>query len=72
MKRVEAEQAFLALEQGRVEEARAWLQSCDVAYTDEVSPNLVAEHLILARVLAACEQSDNALQLLERMYQLLS
>ncbi|AIQ17301.1 hypothetical protein H70357_12015 [Paenibacillus sp. FSL H7-0357] len=71
MKRVEAEQAFLALEQGRVEEARAWLQSCDVTFTDEVSPNLVAEHLILARVLAACEQSDNALQLLERMYQLL-
>lgn len=66
--KIETEQAYLSLRQGSLQDALDWLQRCGLAHTDEVSLNLLAEHLILARVLAACERIEEALYLLERLY----
>ncbi|OAS17982.1 LuxR C-terminal-related transcriptional regulator [Paenibacillus oryzisoli] len=66
--KIETEQAYLSLRQGSLQDALDWLQRCGLAHTDEVSLNLLAEHLILARVLAACERIEEALNLLEKLY----
>ncbi|BBI36634.1 LuxR C-terminal-related transcriptional regulator [Cohnella abietis] len=71
MLKIEAEQACLALRQGSVEDALVWLQGCGLAYTDEVSLHYVLEYLALARVLAANEQLEEALNLLNRLNKLL-
>jgi len=70
MLKIEAEQACLSLQQGSTGYAREWLQSCGLAYTDEVSLYNMLEHLALARVLAATGQTEEALYLLERLEQL--
>ncbi|MGG4143475.1 LuxR C-terminal-related transcriptional regulator [Paenibacillus algorifonticola] len=70
--RIEAEQARLALRQGFIQEAQNWLYHCGMLHTDEVSLGRVPEHLIMARVLAACGRPDDALHLLGRLLQLLS
>ncbi len=72
MLRIEAEQAYLSLQQGSLQDAMDWLQRCGLAHTDEVSLNRVAEHLALARVLVACERIDEAMYLLERLNRLLA
>lgn len=66
--KIETEQAYLSLRQGSLQDALDWLQRCGLAHTDEVSLNLMAEHLIVARVLAASERIEEALYLLERLY----
>lgn len=66
--KIETEQAYLSLRQGLLHDALDWLQRCSLEHTDEVSLNLMAEYLILARALAACERIDEALYLLERLY----
>jgi LuxR family maltose regulon positive regulatory protein len=66
--KIETEQAYLALRQGSIQDALDWAQRCGLAHTDEVSLNLLAEHLIMARVLAACERIEEALYLLDRLY----
>jgi LuxR family maltose regulon positive regulatory protein len=66
--KIETEQAYLSLRQGSLQDALDWLQRSGLAHTDEVSLNLMAEHLIVARVLAACERIEEALYLLERLY----
>ncbi|MFD0670831.1 LuxR C-terminal-related transcriptional regulator [Cohnella sp. GCM10027633] len=66
--KIETEQAYLSLRQGSLQDALDWLHRCGLAHTDEVSLNLMAEHLIAARVLAACERIEEALYLLERLY----
>ncbi|TXK81444.1 LuxR C-terminal-related transcriptional regulator [Paenibacillus sp. N3.4] len=71
MLRIEAEQASLSLQQESVEYAVDWLQRCGLAHTDEVSLYHVPEHLVLARVLAACGQMEEALYLLDRLNHLL-
>jgi LuxR family maltose regulon positive regulatory protein len=71
MLKIEAEQACLSLRQGSFEFALNWLQRSGLAHTDEVSMNRMAEHLVLARVLAECEQLEEALYLLERLNRLL-
>lgn len=71
MYRIEAEQACLSLEQGLLQEALDWLQSCGLAHTDEVSLNRVTEYLAFARVLIACERMDEALYLLEQLNRML-
>jgi LuxR family maltose regulon positive regulatory protein len=71
MLKIEAEQACLSLQQGSLKAALNWLQRCGLSHTDEVSLNGTAEYLALARVLAACEQMDEALYLLERLNRLL-
>lgn len=70
--RIEAEQARLALRQGFIQEAQNWLDHCGMLHTDEVSLSRVPEHLILARVLAACGRPEDALHLLKRLNHLLS
>ncbi|MFD2408996.1 LuxR C-terminal-related transcriptional regulator [Paenibacillus rhizoplanae] len=66
--KIETEQAYLSLRQGSLQDALDWLERCGLAHTDEVSLNLMAEHLIVARVLAASERIEEALYLLERLY----
>jgi LuxR family maltose regulon positive regulatory protein len=66
--KIETEQAYLSLRQGSLQDALDWVQRCGLAHTDEVSLHLLAEYLILARVLAACERIEEALYLLERLY----
>jgi LuxR family maltose regulon positive regulatory protein len=72
MVKIEAQQAWLSLQQGPSHYALDWLQRCGLAYTDEVSLNRMAEHLVLARALAEYGRMEEALYLLERMYALLS
>ncbi|WP_424767692.1 LuxR C-terminal-related transcriptional regulator [Paenibacillus sp. sgz302251] len=69
--KIEAQQAYLSLQQGSSRDALDWLETCGLAHTDEVSLGHMAEHLILARVLLACERMEDALYLLDRLYHLL-
>lgn len=68
---IEAEQAYLSLQQGSPQAAFDWMQRCGLAHTDEVPLSRMAEYLSLARVLAACERIEEALFLLEQMYRIL-
>lgn len=68
--KVEAEQAYLSLRQGSLQDVLDWLQGCSLAHTDEVVVSDLAEYLVLSRVLAACERIEEALYLLERLYRL--
>jgi LuxR family maltose regulon positive regulatory protein len=69
---VEAEQACLSLQQGSIQTALTWLETCGLAHTDQIPMNRIAEYLALAKVLAACERSDEALYVLDQLNQLLS
>ncbi|MGO4347578.1 LuxR C-terminal-related transcriptional regulator [Paenibacillus sp. MCAF9] len=68
---IEAEQAYLSLQQGLPQAAFDWMQRCGLAHTDEVPLSRMAEYVSLARVLAACERIEEALFLLEQMYRIL-
>ncbi|MFD2614259.1 LuxR C-terminal-related transcriptional regulator [Paenibacillus gansuensis] len=68
MQKIEAEQAVLSLKQGFLAKAQDWLQRCGLAHTDEVTLHRAAEYMALARVLAASEQEEDALPVLERLY----
>lgn len=69
--KIEAEQASLLVRQGRIEEASRWLEHCGLSPLDAVPLERVSEYLTLARVLAACDRTQEALPLLERLYLLL-
>ncbi|MFC3802378.1 BTAD domain-containing putative transcriptional regulator [Cohnella sp. GCM10012308] len=71
MRRIGAEEACLHLRQDRPELAARWLAQCGMSHADEVSLGSVAEHLALAKVLAACGREADALELAERLYALL-
>lgn len=71
MLNIEAEQACLALRQGDVEAAIHWQQKSGLTYTDEFSLYHVLEYLALAKVLSAKGELANALDLLDRLNQLL-
>jgi LuxR family transcriptional regulator, maltose regulon positive regulatory protein len=62
-----AERARLLLAQGRVDEAARWTQERGLSDDDEVSYPRERDHLVLARVLLAQSQPDQALRLLERL-----
>ncbi|SEO80311.1 LuxR family transcriptional regulator, maltose regulon positive regulatory protein [Paenibacillus sp. OV219] len=66
--KIEAEQAYLTLRQGSLQNAFDWLQGCGLAHTDEMLLSDLAEYLVLSRVLAASERIEEALYLLERLY----
>ncbi|MCI0184764.1 BTAD domain-containing putative transcriptional regulator [Sulfoacidibacillus ferrooxidans] len=70
LRKIEAEQASLAVRQGDNSYALEWLERCSIAPADEVSLNGVSEYLALARVLAACGRVKEALDLLERLHRL--
>lgn len=72
MLKIEAEQASLSVQQGSLQYAQDWLQRCGLAHTDEVLLSRVAEQLVLAKVLTACNQREEALHLLDKLYVLLS
>jgi LuxR family maltose regulon positive regulatory protein len=72
MFRVEVEQACLSLQQGSLQEALDWMNNSELAHTDEITLNQVEEYLALAKVLVACERTDEAFYLLERLNRLLT
>ncbi|QTH41380.1 hypothetical protein J4772_28135 [Cohnella sp. LGH] len=70
LRKIEAEQACLAVRQGSLSAAEEWLERCGMTPTDEIPLNEAAEYTALARVLAACGRTDEALSLSERLQQL--
>ncbi|QJD85647.1 BTAD domain-containing putative transcriptional regulator [Cohnella herbarum] len=72
IRRIEAEQASLAVLQGDMESARRWLSRCGQSHLDEVTLDRVSEQLAFVRVLSACGQFESALSLAERLYHLLT
>ncbi|GLX69733.1 BTAD domain-containing putative transcriptional regulator [Paenibacillus glycanilyticus] len=72
MRKIEAEQASLAVRQGDLESAWWWLQQCGLSHSDEATLDKVSEQLTLVRVLSACGQFEPALSLAERLYHLLN
>jgi len=62
-----SERARLLLALGRIEEAVRWTQKQGLSEHDEVSYLREGDHLVLARVLLAQSQPDQALGLLERL-----
>jgi LuxR family maltose regulon positive regulatory protein len=71
VRKIEAEQAYLAVRHGDIPSANSWLERCGITYSDEVSLGAVAEHLALAKVLTACGRAEEALSLSERLDALL-
>ncbi|MBD3917371.1 hypothetical protein H8B09_01285 [Paenibacillus sp. PR3] len=72
MRKIEAEQASLAVRRGDIESARRWLENSGLSNSDEAALGKVSEQAILVRVLTACGQFEPALSLAERLYQLLT
>ncbi|MEI7026996.1 BTAD domain-containing putative transcriptional regulator [Paenibacillus sp. y28] len=70
LRKIEAEQACLAVRQGSMSYALQWLARCEIASEDEVSLNGVTEYMALARVLAACGRTEEALSLSECLQRL--
>jgi len=70
LRKIEAEQACLAVRQGSLQEATQWLERCGMASTDEISLKVAAEYAALARVLSACGRTDEAISLSERLQRL--
>ncbi|WP_138754470.1 LuxR C-terminal-related transcriptional regulator [Paenibacillus sinopodophylli] len=66
-KRIIAEQARLFLNQGQPREAYDWLEQSGMSPSDEVSDRHYEEYLVLARVLAANDRTEDAQQLLEQL-----
>ena len=62
-----SERARLLLALGRVEEAACWTREQGLTDRDEVSYLREGDHLVLARVLVAQAQPEQALELLERL-----
>lgn len=67
LRKIEAEEALLLLHQGKLREALAWAERCDLSHTDEVYPLRLDEHLALAKVLAANGLAEAATTMLERL-----
>ncbi|HEX2156063.1 MAG TPA: LuxR C-terminal-related transcriptional regulator [Actinomycetes bacterium] len=63
----QSERARLLLALGQVEEAARWTQEQGLTDQDEVSYLREGDHLVLARVLLARAQPEQALRLLERL-----
>ncbi|WP_409343639.1 BTAD domain-containing putative transcriptional regulator [Paenibacillus sp. MBLB4367] len=72
LRKIEAEQASLAVRQGDLASAQRWLKQCGMSHSDEATLDQVPEQLALVRVLAACGQCEPALSLAERLYHLLT
>lgn len=69
VKRLAAEKAYLAIHSGMREEVDVWLETCDMKYTDPI-PLRYREYYILARALIEVGQIEQAIHLLERLFQL--
>lgn len=71
MRKIEAEQAWLYVQQGDIDYGLKWLEQSGLESSDEPTPDSVFEHLVLAKVLAACGRRAEALALSEKLYKLL-
>jgi len=69
-RKIQAERAALSLRLGIPQAAQEWMAACGLSHTDEMSLMHLAEHLLLARVLAADGRFDDAFGLLERLNRL--
>ncbi|NQX61770.1 LuxR C-terminal-related transcriptional regulator [Paenibacillus qinlingensis] len=69
-KRINAEQARLLLHQGQLREAYERLEKSEMSPSDEVSDRHFEEYLVLAKVLAANDRTEDAQQLLEQLERL--
>lgn len=67
IRKIEAEQACLAVRQGDTCSGHKWLQRCGMSHTDDLSLDNVFEHLALVNVLAACGFMEEALTLSEKL-----
>lgn len=67
LRKIEAEQVCLALRQGSIEAAAEWVERCGLYSTDEIALNGAVEYSALARALAACGRSEEAVLLMERL-----
>lgn len=70
LRRIEAEQAVLALRQGQVQPAIEWAARCGIDPRAEVSLNRVSETLTFVRVLAVSGRAEAALALSASLEQL--
>ncbi|OAS16746.1 BTAD domain-containing putative transcriptional regulator [Paenibacillus oryzisoli] len=71
LQKIEAEQACLAVRQGSMPYALEWLERCGMTSSDKVSLHGVGAYMALARVLAACGRTAEALsvsQSLQRLF----
>jgi LuxR family maltose regulon positive regulatory protein len=64
------QRARLALAQDRVADAASWVRDRGLGIDDQLSFPREGEYLVLARVLLASSQADQALRLLERLHAL--
>ena len=63
---MEVQRARLLLAEGKVDDAARWCAERGLGVEDEPSYLQEREHLVLARVLLAQDEADQALRLLER------
>lgn len=69
-RKIQAERAALSLRMGSPETAREWVDAIELSPADELSPDRMAEYLILVRVLTSEHRFDEALGLLEKLHRL--
>lgn len=67
LRKIEAERACLAVRQGSLQTAAEWLSVCGIHSEDELSLSGAAAYMALAKVLAACGRTEEALSLCERL-----
>ena len=72
LRKIEAEQANLAVLQGDLASAERWLRQCGMSPADEATLGRVPEQLAFVRVLGACGQVEQALLLADRLFRLLT
>ncbi|MGE5702291.1 MAG: LuxR C-terminal-related transcriptional regulator [Clostridia bacterium] len=71
VRRLAAEKANLSIHGGLIDEVIAWVESCGFKHTDPI-PLRYREYYILARALMEIGQTEHALHLLERLFQLVN
>lgn len=72
MRKIEAEQASLAVRQGDLASARRWMAACGLSHEDDAALGQVSEQLAFLRVLAADGLLESAVSLGERLYRMLT
>ncbi|WP_127579972.1 LuxR C-terminal-related transcriptional regulator [Paenibacillus koleovorans] len=68
--KIEGQQAILSFRHESGLRAAQWLQECGLTYTDRIVYTRFGEYILLARVLIKLGQENEALHLLDRLYQL--
>ncbi|WP_138750914.1 LuxR C-terminal-related transcriptional regulator [Paenibacillus sinopodophylli] len=71
VRHIEAEEANLSLHQGAHKQALEWLERSGLFRSEEISLHRISEYLIVARILAGSERTAAAMELLDKMQQLM-